>query len=315
MDTRKRDVDVAVIGSCMIDMICYTPRIPRPGETLHGTSFEMGNGGKGANQCVAATKLGASTALVAVLGNDVFGKKYHEHLRSEGVNVDHVRLTEDCHSGMAQITVTETGENCIVIVAGSNMLLSLDDVKKARDVLLNTKVVIFQLETPISTTLEALKYLKTEGNCTTILNAAPAVSDLPESIFSLCDVFCVNEIEAEQLAGIKVENVESAGKAVEYFKNLGSNVVIITLGEKGIVYQDRSNKTVHLPVRKINPVDSTGAGDAFVGALAFYMARYPQMSFNMQVERSAYVATESVLKKGTQTSYPQRSDLPTELFL
>ncbi|KAF6204571.1 hypothetical protein GE061_018731 [Apolygus lucorum] len=287
MECRKKDVDVAVIGSCMIDMICYTPRIPRPGETLHGTSFEMGNGGKGANQCVAATNLGASTALVAVLGNDVFGKKYHEHLRSE---------------------------NCIVIVAGSNMRLSLDDVRKASDVLLNTKVVIFQLETPVSTTVEALKYLKAEGNCTTILNAAPAVSDLPESIFSLCDVFCVNEIEAEQLSGMKVSDVMSAGKAVEYFKNVGCNIVIITLGEKGIVYQDRSNETVHLPVRKINPVDSTGAGDAFVGALAFFMAQYPQLSFKTQVERSAYVATDSVLKKGTQTSYPRRSDLPTELF-
>ncbi|BES93015.1 ribokinase [Nesidiocoris tenuis] len=308
------NVDVAVIGSCMIDMICYTPRIPTPGETLCGTSFELGNGGKGANQCVAAAKLGARCALVAALGNDVFGLKYLEHLKGAGIDVKHVKLSEERHSGIAQITVTENGENCIVIVPGSNSLLCMEDVKRADDVLLKSKVVVFQLETPVTTTVQALKYLKSKGKCTTILNAAPASSELPLEAYILSDIFCVNEIEAGQLAGHIVTDFDSAKKAVAFFKSVGCKTVIITLGEKGIVYSDSTGNPVHLPVRKITPVDSTGAGDAFVGALAYYISRQPDLPFKDQIQRSAHIATESVLNRGTQSSYPTKEQLPKELF-
>ncbi|XP_014270704.1 ribokinase isoform X2 [Halyomorpha halys] len=245
--------DIVVFGSCMVDLTCYCPRLPLPGETIHGTDFRLGNGGKGANQCVAATKLGGSTALIARLGNDSFGQKYKAHLTSMGINTQHVTLTDDITCGMAQITVSENGENAIVIVAGANKKLSLDDAKRAENFLMKSKVVLFQFETPVESTIQTLEFISSKGGPLTIVNGAPALENVNHRLFELCDVFCVNETE--------------------------------------------------------------GAGDVFIGALAYLTATLPNTTLSTRISRACSIASVSVMSKGTQSSFPFRKDLPSELFV
>ncbi|KAK9511908.1 hypothetical protein O3M35_000469 [Rhynocoris fuscipes] len=307
--------DVVVFGSCNVDLITYTPRFPQVGETIHGTNFEIGNGGKGANQCVAAAKLGASTALISRLGNDTFGKSYLENLNCIGVNTDHVIVTENVSTGMAQITVTEKGENQIVIVAGANNKLCVEDAQRSGDTLLKAKVVLFQLETPLEGTKATLEYLRKHDGPVTILNAAPAETGLDEDILKLPHILCVNESEAEMLTGVKISSKAAAAEAIDKLHSRGCNTVLITLGEKGSAFKESAGgNTEYVPVEPVNAVDTTGAGDAFLGGLAYFIAKMPQLSFYEKVRRASAVATYSVLKKGTQISFPTKEELPRDLF-
>lgn len=306
---------IVVIGSCNIDLQCFTPRLPRPGETLHGTEFRKGFGGKGANQCVAAAKLGSSTAMIARLGNDSFGQEFHRALKDNKINTDYVLMTDGVSSGLALITVAQNGENAIVIVAGANNKLSVADVHEASEIIRRASVTVFQFETPIETTIEALKIAK-QGEGIAIVNAAPAVTNPDPLVFRLSDIFCVNESEAEVLTGMAVQSVDEAKVAVGLLLDKGCKQVIITLGASGAVFASQGNLTpVHVPTKTVKSVDSTGAGDMFVGGLAFYLAYYPQLPMREIVKRSCEVATVSVQNYGTQTSFPTKDDLPTELFL
>lgn len=306
---------IVVVGSCNIDLQCFTQRLPRPGETLHGTEFRKGFGGKGANQCVAAAKLGASTAMVARLGDDSFGQDFLGSLKNNKINTDHVHITKDVSSGMAQITVAENGENAIVIVPGANNELSVADVQHASEIIKLASVTVCQFEIPVETTLEALRITK-EGEGIAIVNAAPAITTLDPLVFKLSDIFCVNESEAELLTRMPVQSVEEAMVAVGRLLDKGCKQVIITLGASGAVFASQDNSVpVHVPTKNVKPVDTTGAGDMFVGGLAFYLAYYPQLPMKEIVKRSCEVATVSVQKYGTQTSFPTKDDLPAELFM
>lgn len=295
----KNQPKIVVLGSCSVDFTTYCPRLPAPGETLHGTKFTTSYGGKGANQCVAAAKLGGNTYMISRVGDDQWGKQYKEYLKNLGVNVSHTHLTKDVTTGIAQISVAENGENQIVIVAGANNSLSKLDVDLAKDLIKDADLIIGQLETPFETTLEAFKL----NNGIKLLNAAPARTDI-EEILPYCTIVCVNEPEASLIVNFEVElsNVKEALKKILEF---GCDTVIITMGEKGAVYSSKSySDCVHVFCDKVKPKDTTGAGDAFVGALAKFLTDDKNLPLHEIVGAACEVATLSVTKEGTQTSYP-----------
>ena len=296
---------VCVVGAANIDLISYVPRLPRVGETLHGTQFRMGYGGKGANQAVMAARLRAEVTMVCKLGRDVFGEGTLENFRAHGVDTTHVTFTEDAFSGVAPIAVDPDGRNAIIIVTGANDLLSLDDLERARPAIAAADVVVCQLELPVETTLSALRIAREEG-VRTIFNPAPARDDLPDELFRLSDVICPNEPETELLTGMPA----GEGAARELLAR-GVGVVALTLGEHGCLLVEDDSVT-EVPVEPVRAVDTTGAGDAFVGALATFLAagRSPVDA----AERSNAVAALSVQGRGTQTSFPSADDLPAALL-
>jgi ribokinase len=298
-------VKVCVVGAANIDLISYVPRLPRVGETLHGTQFRMGYGGKGANQAVMAARLRAEVTMVCKLGRDVFGEGTLENFRAHGVDTTHVTFTEDAFSGVAPIAVDPDGRNAIIIVTGANDLLSLDDLERARPAIAAADVVVCQLELPVETTLSALRIAREEG-VRTIFNPAPARDDLPDELFRLSDLICPNEPETELLTGMPA----GEGAARELLAR-GVGAVALTLGDQGCLLVEGDSVT-EVPVEPVRAVDTTGAGDAFVGALATFLAagRSPVHA----AERSNAVAALSVQGRGTQTSFPSADDLPAALL-
>lgn len=294
---------IVVIGSCGVDFTTYAPRLPKPGETLIGNKFTTSYGGKGANQCVAAAKLGGKTSMICRLGNDQWGDKYRDNLEQVGVDTTHVKITPNVTTGIAQISVAESGENQIVIVPGANSYLSIEDVKNSADLITNADVVIGQLETPFETTLEAFKLAKGLK----LLNAAPARSDIKE-ILPYCSILCVNEPEASLLTNTEFE-IKNAVAILKQLLETGCESVIITLGPEGAVYISKiDQQPVHVFCERVNAIDTTGAGDAFVGALATYLVTYKDKPMHQIIGAACQVATMSVTKEGTQTSYPRKFD-------
>jgi ribokinase len=294
-------VRVAVVGAANIDLISYVPRLPSIGETLHGGAFRMGYGGKGANQAVMAAKLGAEVTMVCKLGRDVFGEGTLENFRTLGVDTTHVTFTEDAFSGVAPIAVDAEGRNSIIIVTGANDLLSTDDLQRARPAIAAADVLACQLELPVETSLAALRIAREEG-VRTIVNPAPAREQLPEGGSRLSDVLCPNEPETELLTG-KPAGEEAARELLAR----GAKSVVLTLGERGCLVVE-GDATVEIPVAPVHAVDTTGAGDAFVGALATFLA--VGHSLVEAAKRANAVAALSVQKRGTQTSFPDAADLP-----
>ncbi|XP_051168587.1 ribokinase-like [Leptopilina boulardi] len=304
---------IVVVGSSMIDFTTYSPRLPKSGETIIGSKFEQGFGGKGANQCVTAARLEATTTLVTSLGSDVLGQQYIDKLKSEGIDVTYVKNRKNSHTGAAQITVADNGDNNIIIVPGANELLTKEDIDEAANVLKQSSVLLCQFETPIATTLHALRLKKNNG--ISIVNAAPAVANIHPEIFQLADVFCVNESEAECITGIKNLTILNVQEAVDKLLEMGCNTIIITFGSCGAIFASRDNNKINcIPTDKVKSVDTTGAGDAFLGAFAYFTAYHPNLSIEEKIKRSCTIATQSVLKTGTQTSFPRKKDLPMDLF-
>ncbi|XP_071858865.1 ribokinase [Bombus fervidus] len=304
---------IVVVGSCMIDFTCFSPRLPKPGETLIGTKYEIKYGGKGANQCIAAAKLGATTGIVASLGSDIYAQEYLKIFKEENIDVSHVQIQPNQHSGIAHITVTESGENSIVIVLGSNALMSSNFVDSATNMIKNASILLCQFEVPLEITLHALKIHK--GHGLSIVNGAPATENVHPDLWKLCDIFCVNEIEAEFMSGVQLQEPSSIQQAVEKFLDKGCNIVIITLGEQGAVYASQSDRAIKkVCTTRVQSVDTTGAGDAFLGAFAYFKAYHPALSMDECIRRACVVATDSVLKFGTHASFPNRSSLSPDLF-
>ncbi|XP_010890662.1 ribokinase isoform X2 [Esox lucius] len=308
--------DVVVVGSCMTDLVSQAPRLPKAGETIHGHKFFIGFGGKGANQCIQAARMGAKTAMVCKVGKDFFGENYIQNFKDNGVSTEFVGQTADAATGAASIVVNDAGENAIVIVAGANLLLGGEDLQQALPALSHAKVLVSQLEVSPDTSLQALR-LAQENNVKTIFNPAPAIPDLDPDFYRASVVFCCNESEAELLTGVAVATVEDAGHAGQELLRRGCRSVIITLGSQGCVVlsgQEPSTGLHHVPAKPVTAVDTTGAGDSFIGALAFYMATFPTMPLQEMVSRANQVAGVSVQKIGTQASYPYKKDLPNNLF-
>ncbi|XP_046297494.1 ribokinase isoform X3 [Marmota monax] len=248
---------VVVVGSCVTDLVSLTSRLPKTGETIHGHKFFIGFGGKGANQCVQAAKLGAKTSMVCKVGKDSFGNDYIENLKQNDISTEFTYQTKDAATGAASIIVNDEGQNIIVIVAGANLLLNTEDLKEAASVISQAKVMICQLEITPATSLEALTMAHSNG-VKTLFNPAPAIADLDPQFYSLSDVFCCNESEAETLTGLTVGNPEEAGKAAMVLLARGCKVVIITLGDKGCVLLSQTEPVPkHIPTEKVKAVDTT----------------------------------------------------------
>ncbi|KAM7404004.1 hypothetical protein PAMA_004425 [Pampus argenteus] len=306
--------DVMVVGSCMTDLVSQTPRLPKAGETIHGQKFFIGFGGKGANQCIQAARLGAKTAMVGKVGKDFFGENYIQNFKDNGVHTDFVEQTSDAATGAASIIVNDAGENAIVIVAGANMLLSSEELQNVLPAIGRSKVLVCQLEISPETSLQALRMAR-ENKVKTIFNPAPAIPDLDPDFYRVSDVFCCNESEAELLTGSSVANVEEARRVGQELLKRGCGSVIITLGPQGcVVLKAGESNSKHVPTTKVTAVDTTGAGDSFIGSLAFYMAHYPTMPLEEIARRANQVAVVSVQAIGTQTSFPFKQDLLAELF-
>ncbi len=298
-------MNVCVVGAANLDLISYVPRLPQVGETLHGTRFQMGYGGKGANQAVMAAKLGAAVTMVCKLGRDVFGEGTLENFRSHGVDTTHVTFTDEAFSGVAPIAVDPEGRNAIIIVTGANDLLSVADLEHARGAIATAGVVVTQLEIPVELTVAALRIAR-EESVRTICNPAPAREQLPEELYRLSDVICPNEPETELLTGMP-----AGEEAARELLARGAGAVVLTLGERGCLVVDGEGTTL-LPVPQAQVVDTTGAGDAFVGSLsAFFAASRPLIE---AADRANRIAALSVRCRGTQTSFPSRSELPADLF-
>ncbi|EAA08069.5 AGAP002608-PA [Anopheles gambiae str. PEST] len=318
MSSDGDDYDVLVFGSCIVDFISYVPRLPKVGETLHGTRFATGNGGKGANQCVAAARLGSRTAFFGKLGDDPWGAAYRTALAAEGVNVEQVDLLPGESTGIAQINVADNGDNQIVIVTGANKRLAPVDAFRRPELFVRARVLVCQLETPIDGTIAAMQSFRGIS----ILNAAPADTNLPRVILSLPSIFCVNETEAALIAGMpSVADVQQAKVATRKLQTMGCKTVIVTLGEKGAVFaraldDNGDGQVYHVKPLKVDKVvDTTGAGDAFIGALAHCLANYPDAKLGNCIAAANRVAAWSVQIPGTQSSFPRADEieLPADL--
>ena len=294
---------VCVVGSSMIDLISKVPRLPKLGETLVGHAFHMGYGGKGANQAVMAAKLGAQVTMVNKLGRDVFGEGTLKNYREQGIDTTHVMFDETRFSGVAPIFVDDNAQNFIVIVPGANLGLSPTDVQGAREVILAADLLVCQLEIPVETTLEAFRIAKS-GKVRTILNPAPA-APIPDELLRLTDICAPNETETELLTGMPVQTLEEAEAAAQRLRSRGAEVVILTLGERGALLVEGAG-VEHIPAIKVDAVDPTGAGDAFIGSLAVYLGE--GLPLRDAIRRANVVAALSVTRIGTQISFPERAE-------
>lgn len=294
---------ICVVGSSNIDLVSRVPRLPKLGETLVGHSFHLGYGGKGANQAVMAAKLGARVTMVTKLGKDVFGEGTLKNYRAQGVDTTFVLFDESAASGVAPIFVDDHAQNFIVIIPGANAHLAPADARAASSAILSADVVICQLEIPIATILETFRIAKT-GNVRTILNPAPA-AELPSELFQLTDLCIPNETETELLTGATVQNLDDVKIAAHKLLARGVGTVVLTLGERGALIVEK-NSAEHLPSFKVNAVDPTGAGDAFIGSLAVFLGE--GLALHDAVRRANAIAALSVTKLGTQTSFPNRAE-------
>nr|XP_014967483.1 ribokinase isoform X4 [Macaca mulatta] len=234
-----------------------TSRLPKTGETIHGHKFFIGFGGKGANQCVQAARLGATTSMVCKVGKDSFGNDYIENLKQNGISTEFTYQTKDAATGTASIIVNNGGQNIIVIVAGANLLLNTEDLRAAANVISRAKVMVCQLEITPATSLEALTMARRSG-VKTLFNPAPAIADLDPRFYTLSDVFCCNESEAEILTGLTVNSAADAGEAALVLLRRGCQVVIITLGAEGcVVLSQTEPEPKHIPTEKVKAVDTT----------------------------------------------------------
>jgi ribokinase len=301
---------ICVMGAANLDLISYVPRLPRMGETLHGSRFHMGFGGKGANQAVMAAKLGAEVAMVTKLGRDIFGENTQKNFVSFGIDTRHVLFTDKAFSGVAPIAVDDEGHNSIIIVTGANDLLTGEEIEAARPAIASAQILVCQLEVPLAISLAAMRIAR-EEKVTTIFNPAPARPGLPDELYRLSDIFCPNESETELLTGLEVKTQEQAAAAAHVLLGRGAGKVILTLGERGSLLVTEK-ETVHVPAKKVKAVDSTGAGDAYVGSLAFFLACGKPIAEAMK--RANAIAAISVQSSGTQTSFPLAKDLPADLL-
>ncbi len=292
---------IAVIGSNMVDLISYTDRMPKEGETLEAPSFKMGCGGKGANQAVAAAKLGADVVMVSKVGDDMFADNTIRNFQSYGINTQYVSKVPQTSSGVAPIFVNSTSQNSILIIKGANEFLKPADIDKAESTLVECSLIVLQLEVPLETVYAAIGF-GNKHNIPVLLNPAPAVPELDIEYACRCDFFVPNETELEILVNKPVETVEQIKEAATILLNKGLNNIIVTMGSKGALWLSKNGKEVFIEPTKVNAVDTSGAGDAFIGCFSHYFMQTSDVQKSL--EKASLFAAFSVTEKGTQFSYP-----------
>ena len=294
---------IVVIGSSNVDMVVKTDRHPLPGETRMGGIFFMNAGGKGANQAVAAARLGGNVTLVTKVGNDIFGAQTIAGFRREKINTDYVFVDESAASGTALIVVNKDGENSIVVAPGANANLLPADIDKVSDIAA-AELLLLQLEIPLETISAVINKAMTSHQ-KVIMNPAPA-QKLSDELLKGLFLVTPNETEASLLTDITVEDEATASRAALVFLNKGVKNVIITLGKQGAYFQNENLKfKIAAPV--VKALDTTAAGDTFSGAMA--VAVTESMSWEQAVKFAVSAATISVTRMGAQTSIPYRSEI------
>jgi ribokinase len=298
---------IAVVGSANTDLVTFADTFPRPGETLFGQNFDLGFGGKGANQAIAARLCGAQVLMVAKVGKDLFGEATVRNFNSFGVDTTHVKIVEGAPTGVAPIFVEPDGQNRIIVVKGANDRLTPADVDAAAAELSRVHTIIMQFEVPLATIYHTVRFARAH-NIRCIVNPAPAV---PASLGDLAgaDYFIPNESEAELITGLPVQTIEQAAACAAALVGKGFRRVVITLGARGALLADETGN-VHIPPFAVTAVDTTGAGDAFIGSLAVFLAEgVPEKE---AIARASLYAALSTTRVGTQKSFPARAELETE---
>ena len=295
---------IVVVGSCNTDMVIKADRLPIPGETILGGTFLMNPGGKGANQAVAASRMGGNVTLISKTGNDVFGKQSVMLYTAENIKTDYIFSDPKHPSGVALITVDSHGENCIVVASGANAYLTPADIEKANAEITNSDLVLMQLEIPIET-VEYVAEMSTKKGIKVILNPAPARA-LSNSLLKNVYIIIPNKSEAEILSGIKVTDFDSARQAADIISAKGVDIVVITLGSQGALIKEYQEYHF-VEAFKVDAVDTTAAGDTFCGTVCVGLSEGKTILDS--VKMAARAAALTVTRMGAQTSIPYRSEL------
>jgi len=294
-------MDIAVIGSNMVDLISYIDQMPKAGETLEAAEFELGCGGKGANQAVAAARMGADVMMVTRVGDDLFADNTLRNLQRAGIDTRFVKKVPGVSSGVAPIFVDRsTSQNRILIVKGANNHLLPADIDQAADALQQCRLIILQLEIPLETVYAAIDFAR-RHHIKVILNPAPAARELDIRYACQCEFFIPNETELEILTGMPVDNDDNIRRAGQSLLDQGLRNLIVTLGQRGALWMT-DNSCEHVASLPVRALDTSGAGDAFIGCFAQHYIRQNDVLSAMQ--QAVVYAAYSVTGKGTQRSYP-----------
>ena len=294
---------VCILGSINMDMVVSVDKMPLIGETIFSDNFKLAHGGKGANQAVASQRLGADVYMISKVGKDAYGLEIVNSLEKENINISGIFKDDVNPTGTAIITVNGEGNNSIIVVAGANMTLNLEEINKCKEVIASSGIIVAQFETPIEVTIEAFKFAR-ENGVITILNPAPA-KEVPKELLKYTDIIVPNETEATTLTGVSVSDLESAKQAANVFLNSNVKYVIITLGDKGAAVISKEDGIL-IPAYKVNAVDSTAAGDSFIGAISTKLTK-SNLNINSLVEAVRFgnkVSAISVQREGAQPSIP-----------
>ena len=295
---------IAVIGSSNTDMVIKTSKLPVPGETILGGDFFLNAGGKGANQAVAAARLGGKVSLIAKTGDDVFGRQARQLFENENINTDYLVNDPDHPSGVALITVDDRGENCIVVAPGANSYLMQSDIDLAHEEIFRSDIILMQLEIPLETVIHVANIAYQAGK-KVILNPAPALK-ISDELLSKLYLITPNETEAEIISGIPVKDTDSAILAAQNLHARGVKVVIITLGSKGALLFT-GEEAILIPSPKVEAIDTTAAGDIFNGAIAVAISE--GLALEKAVEFACKAAAISVTRMGAQSSAPYKNEI------
>jgi ribokinase len=298
---------IAVVGSANVDLTTFNDVFPRPGETIFGKKFDLGFGGKGANQAVAARLCGAKVGMVAKVGSDLFGPATIKNFKAQGIDATYVGIAKGASSGVAPIFVDPNGQNRILVVKGANDMLSPGDVDAAAPLLRKADTIVMQFEIPLRTVYHTVRFAKANGiRC--IVNPAPAQA-VDFKKLGGADYFIPNESEAEVITGMPVHSIDDAKKCAEFLLRQGMRRVVITLGERGSLVAGREGWEI-IPAFKVKTVDTTGAGDAFIGSFAVFLGEgLPEKE---ALTRANLYAALSTTKVGTQKSFCSREDFEKE---
>jgi len=298
---------IAVVGSANVDLTTFNDVFPRPGETIFGKSFDLGFGGKGANQAVAARLCGANVGMVAKVGNDLFGPATIKNFESQGIDATYVGIAEGVSSGVAPVFVEPSGQNRIIVVKGANDALAPEDVEAAAPLLRKADTIVLQFEIPLRTVYYAMQFAR-DNRIRCIVNPAPAQ---PVELKNLCsaDYFIPNESEAEAITGMPVHTVDDAKRCAAHLLGQGLRRVVITLGARGS-FVAGPDGAEFIPAFKVQSVDTTGAGDAFIGGFAVFLGEgIPEKEALLRANLYAALSTTKV---GTQKSFCGRAEFEKE---
>jgi ribokinase len=301
---------IVVVGSCNVDLTTFTDRFPNPGETMFGTAFDLGFGGKGANQAVAARRCGATVAMVARVGGDLFGQATLDNFAQTGVDASHVRIVDGVSSGVAPIFVDPGGQNRIIVVKGANDRLRPEDIEAARELIAGAQCVVLQFEIPLDTVLHTVRLARASG-VRTIVNPAPALP-IDGDLLQHVDYFVPNETEAEAITGIPVRSPEDAERCARSLVDRGARRALLTLGERGALIAGDGG-VEFVPAFRVATRDTTGAGDAFIGSFATFLGQgVPEREAIARANLYAALSTTAV---GTQKSFPTRETFDREWLM